>query len=509
MIGSQFDQYQASMLRKFGFEIKTFKRLYTVKKIKSKDVKTKTKKEENVFQLPPGFSEGIQHMNSGKFEDSLLEFSKIEVQDPSLTLFIQYHKALSLFYLQKFTDAVKEFKKCVIPEDYMEELGPIIRALSIVIPFQTGLTYFQMKDIQQCLNYMNLTLAIDKHFAFASFYKSLCHFEFQQYLECNVAIEDALSIDRDHVQNVLRSASPMDVKKAHTIFDDDKEFKIYTLSLLERKAMSLIELGNQDLALSALEKALELDPDNVKMNLNRTFILFQSGKIDETLEAVDRVLKLDPKNYDCLVIQARVYAFDKKDLSKTFEVCDKILEDSPDNVEFLFYKAYVSFENKKFNEAEMIVDRIEERGIQFEDCIFLKGQILMEKHKNEEALNYFNRTLEMNSSNQDALYSKAVCLIEIGESKEARQTLEFLATLESNSNRADVLLNYIDVAEKKLGGNFKGFDPNLKPTSEEMEQLQAEVEKLHQSMSDSIEKSAKSLKKGKKKLAKKKKGLKK
>jgi tetratricopeptide (TPR) repeat protein len=58
------------------------------------------------------------------------------------------------------------------------------------------------------------------------------------------------------------------------------------------------KLGRYEEAFQAIDKALELNPDNYGVWKNKGDVLKELGRYEEALQAIDKALELSPAHYD-------------------------------------------------------------------------------------------------------------------------------------------------------------------------------------------------------------------
>src|SRR5918911_470974 len=99
---------------------------------------------------------------------------------------------------------------------------------------------------------------------------------------------------------------------------------------LTEKAVVLNSLGRFDEALSYLDKALSIDPNNVRAYINKGRALSQLHKFEEAILNYDRALSIDPQNTDAYINKGlSLYNLGKNEAMTYF---DKVLTAEPNNL---------------------------------------------------------------------------------------------------------------------------------------------------------------------------------
>lgn len=96
------------------------------------------------------------------------------------------------------------------------------------------------------------------------------------------------------------------------------------------RAQRLFYNENYKLALIALEKAIDLEPDNAKAWANKGAVLDKLTRYDEALEAIEKALKLQP-NLILALIKKSVTLINIGRYDEAIEIAQKIIEGEKDN----------------------------------------------------------------------------------------------------------------------------------------------------------------------------------
>ena len=70
------------------------------------------------------------------------------------------------------------------------------------------------------------------------------------------------------------------------------------------KILTLFENKKLEQAIKDLDKALEIDPDDLTGLRNKGIVLVNLGKYEEAVKVIDRVLSLDPSDSEILLFKA-------------------------------------------------------------------------------------------------------------------------------------------------------------------------------------------------------------
>ena len=160
---------------------------------------------------------------------------------------------------------------------------------------------------------------------------------------------------------------------------------------LFQTAIIMHSMGKNDLAQPLIEKALELEPNNLDALKIAGLVSIALVQIDEAISYFDRMLEIDPKNEVALITKSVAYMA-TGNYEKVIEASIKAMEVYPNNSD-----AYVPY-----------------------------GSALMNLGRFDEALDTFNKMLSMSPGNVDAINFKAEIYAKSGKLETALQTYTFL-----------------------------------------------------------------------------------
>ncbi len=194
-------------------------------------------------------------------------------------------------------------------------------------------------------------------------------------------------------------------------------------------------------AISASQKALELDNELAEAHTSRGLTLTQNNQFEEAAVEFEQAIKLNPKLFDAFYEYARTCRMQGKhdQAAKLFERATLI---EPDN-----YKAALFLVNA-YNDLGMDVQK---------------------KKANEQALTIVKRHIDLNPDDTRALYLGALALIDAGRSEEAIEWLERAITLEPNEiavlynatcvySRLSMFEEALDYFERAIDAGFASRD---------------------------------------------------
>ena len=205
--------------------------------------------------------------------------------------------------------------------------------------------------------------------------------------------------------------------------------------LLRRRALYLWGSGERDLALKALDEALERSPDYVLALRTRGFFLYMVHRYEEALKPLDRAVALDPTSSLNFVTRSQVYGY-LSDFPRALKDINRVLALRPD-----FAYAFLSRSRIYDNQGEQYKTRLEHR----------KAQESWRK-----ALHDQGRALELQPGSARTLAERAQVHLKAGNTRFAREDAERALELDPDLGQAHYALGLIHYSQgdKKQALNY-------------------------------------------------------
>ncbi len=220
------------------------------------------------------------------------------------------------------------------------------------------------------------------------------------------------------------------------------------------RARHLSDQGRHDEALAALDRAIELEPDNEVTLHNRGVALNELGRYDEALAALDRALELRPD--DPVTLNNRGWALDGLDrYDEALAALDRALELAPDDPVMLSNRGRALDGLGRYDEALAALDRALELRPDNPVTLSNRGLALNGLGRHDEALAAFNRSIELGPVHPAGYYGRSRALIGAGDAEEALRAADKSLALADEDPwrdfRRTVALYYRAVALRMLG----------------------------------------------------------
>ncbi len=163
-------------------------------------------------------------------------------------------------------------------------------------------------------------------------------------------------------------------------------------------------LGEFEEAYLALEKSLELNPNDTETLINDAIAKEGLGLIDEALKSLTQALEIEPTNLDVLLSLASLYER-KGNSEKTVELLREVIKIDPENSEAWYEMAY-SLENLgRYNDSLFAYDKYIDIEPESYYGWYNKGIVLIQMNDFPNAIEHFEFAIMLNENFQSAYFN--------------------------------------------------------------------------------------------------------
>jgi tetratricopeptide (TPR) repeat protein len=199
------------------------------------------------------------------------------------------------------------------------------------------------------------------------------------------------------------------------------------VDLLNELGIAYQELGDEEIALTIYEKAIELEPNFGYPYYNKARLLSKEGRFEEAIANLETAISLykaeKEKLVDVLFELAGVYE-ELLDDAKAMEVYGEILMLDLDNLEALASLGSLHLDNCEYEKAVAYFDRIIKIDPENDNAYLEKGYALGCLGNMDMELDYLEKCLGINPKNKYALSNKGAALMERGRFSEAESLFQ-------------------------------------------------------------------------------------
>jgi tetratricopeptide (TPR) repeat protein len=295
------------------------------------------------------------------------------------------------------------------------------------------------------------------------------HLQAGRYLDAQVCCKQALALDAGHA-DTLHLMGLLHLQDgqydfaiewiARAIRQDPKP--AYLLSL----AAALQKQGRREEALKALDKAVQLKPDDAELWRNLGCVLIDLDRKDEAVLSFQHVLKLSPRHWDaadksgCLLHQLDRF----EEALEQFNLCDEL---QPNRALTLRMRALTLRRLKRLDESLVDAQRAHQLDPADVDTCNNLGDVLLALGRDEEALEWFDKALELRPDFASAAINKALALTQLHRFDEAFAVYDHLKRSGANTAMSDFNFSLLQLLTGDFEAGWAGREARWKALSPE------------------------------------------
>lgn len=214
-------------------------------------------------------------------------------------------------------------------------------------------------------------------------------------------------------------------------------------SLLAERAQLLLKLGRTQEAVYDINRASNIEPDNVEYRLIQADAALANGDRSGCYNALTEAERIDPDNKE-VQLKLGEFTFYTGDYDRALKSLSKVTETDPTNRTALMIKGHVYKETGDTASAVTLFRKVCDLYPDYEPAFEELG-ILYATRGNAMALEYLSTALRLSPNSTETLYALAMYYQEQEELEKAENLYNQL--LDINPNSADALhnLGYIEL----------------------------------------------------------------
>jgi len=287
----------------------------------------------------------------------------------------------------------------------------------------------------------------------ACYEAGLRHLRAGRYLDAQICCQQALASDPNHPDSLhlMGLLSRQAQQYEHAVEWIARAIRqAPKVEYLSSLGTTLQQQGRLEEALKALDKAVQLKPEDAELWINLGNVLAELGRPADALLAFQHVLKLNPRHWDA----AYRSGFLLHRLGRPaealfyFDLSDRL---QPNQAAILEMRAITLHKLKRFEEALADNRRAHVLNPENADTCNNIGAILQLLGRDQEALPWFDRALELRPDYIVAFTNKASSLQQFHRFDEAFAIYHHMKTIDPGNAQADWDLSLLHM----LTGNFE------------------------------------------------------
>ncbi len=176
----------------------------------------------------------------------------------------------------------------------------------------------------------------------------------------------------------------------------------------------------------ALERWLEVDPDNAQVYIMHTPFLIMQGDYDGVVKSVNTAIRLAPEKSKLILAQVADNLSELAPQQQALGVLEGLDLYKQQDSEALFIYARLAAYFKQYEPALVAIDSVLSKQADREDALILKSEILQRQGKGADALRVLKNLASKNGASQDLRFAYAKLLGENNQTVQARKIFEQL-----------------------------------------------------------------------------------
>lgn len=222
----------------------------------------------------------------------------------------------------------------------------------------------------------------------------------------------------------------------------EKDSSCFEIGLAYAEALN--KNNQKEMAARIINTFAESNPDNIEVLKQNAYIAFAEGDLSAAEEYVARVIQQAPNDLEFILLRAKIFV-EKKDYIHAVSLLDLYAKQNTDNCDYLILRAKVQMDwSKNYNAAAETIEKAMKLYPEDENVLILAARISSQtdspvagKYADELA----DMVLEKNPENQDALIYALNGLIQKKNWKSAYEISTKLMAAENPSS--EVILRYV------------------------------------------------------------------
>ena len=215
-------------------------------------------------------------------------------------------------------------------------------------------------------------------------------------------------------------------QNSQTVYAEEDFRKAWQLQPNEEYALNVVAILkdiNTDSALLFLEKATQMLPNSIALQIGLARGYQKKGETEKALTIADNIIKANPSQLDALTLKSEILA-NKNDQSGSLTYLEKAHSLVPSDPELAYNLAY-EYANAKNSKAITLTDSLlKAKAPEPEKAYYVKGIYFTNINKAAEALKNFDNAIAANYNFLDAYRDKGQLLLDQKEYDEALKTFQ-------------------------------------------------------------------------------------
>jgi predicted Zn finger-like uncharacterized protein len=349
----------------------------------------------------------------------------------------------------------------------MDEATKVVASANARFPGNAMISYLSgrvsdaLDDPKAAEDGYKRAIAADPTIADAYLYLSRLYVRFRRYNDARPVLEQGLEKDAKnaalHVGMGELAFNEREFERAGKEFKDAAELNPLSSEAYRGLSKVALEQDKPDLALSHVEKALELNQRLKGGRLQKGMALWKLQRLAEAVKELEQARDDEPRNTQVVVTLGAV-EFEQNQLSNALNHLLSALQSEPSHPDGNFYMARVKNATRDHSQAIDAIRRALESDGKNPVYRYWFGRILADAKKNEEAIAEFKSALELDPKYGDALESMGRIYVDRGQLKEAIESFNKVLAVDPSRNTSRAALGDAYTKLDDWNGAIKAYN---------------------------------------------------
>ena len=236
--------------------------------------------------------------------------------------------------------------------------------------------------------------------------------------------------------------------------------EIESPALAGRSAQVAVFTRDQQRISRALDRWAEVDPEDADVYVMQAPLLMLQGDFDEAVTAIDAALELAPDDARNFLARIAEQLTELVEPEQALKIFQQLKQYQTNNADVFFAYAKLAGFYKQYEEGLNAVEVVLKQQPKREEALALKAEILQRMGKGDDALALLSKAVKAGDVSDDLRFSYAKSLGENGKTQQSRQVFEQLHQDNPDNDEVVFALGLLALEEKD-GATAKKFFSQL------------------------------------------------
>ncbi|MFM6788747.1 MAG: tetratricopeptide repeat protein, partial [Microcystis panniformis] len=228
-----------------------------------------------------------------------------------------------------------------------------------------------------------------------------------------------------------------------------EDLKEFHSSILQQQSVVYGSLENYEQALTVINQAISLVPNNPKSYIIKSGVLYDLKRYDEGLAAITQAIELAPRAF--WYSNRGIIYYNQQKYKLALDDFNKAIELNPNYAEAYGNRGLLYYNQQKYELALSDYDKAIEINHNYAEAYVNRGVLYRLQEKYELALADYDKAIELNRNDAVAYYNRGVLYAILGQPEKVKIDLQQAAILFRQQNNMAAYEQVMQILQQ-LGG---------------------------------------------------------